>query len=81
MPKDRNVLPVKHIERKKALWKDIINFSKNKYLLALGLVAVGLLGIVIPIIPGLFLIFLAIALFKKGWMAKFRKRFRLWKFK
>ena len=81
MYKDKNLLPVKYKKRKKVLWEDIVDFSKNKYILALVLVIVGLLGIIIPVIPGLFLLFLAIALFKKGWMAKFRKKFRLWKLK
>jgi len=39
------------------------------------------LGIIVPVIPGIIFIILAIALFKKGWMSKIRERFRLWKMK
>lgn len=75
-------LPVKYgIYNKKALWEEIRTFSKNKIVIAITLVLVGLLGIIIPVIPGIFLFLLAIALFKKGWMTKFRKKFRLWKLK
>lgn len=60
------------------LWEDILSFSRNKYSLALTLIAVGLLGIIIPIIPGLLLFILALALVRKGWASRFRRRWRLW---
>ncbi len=59
------------------LWKDILKFNKNKATLAVILVLVGITGIIVPVIPGLLLILLAIALFKKGWMEKIRTRFGL----
>ncbi|HID39804.1 MAG TPA: hypothetical protein EYP36_09870, partial [Calditrichaeota bacterium] len=55
---------------KNPLWEDILKFRKNKLILAVILVLVGLTGIVVPIVPGLLLFIVAIALFKKGWMQK-----------
>lgn len=64
---------------KKPLWEEIRSFSKTKYFIAIALVILAVLGIIVPIIPGIIFVILAIALFKKGWMAKIRERFRLWK--
>ncbi len=61
---------------KKPLWNEILSFSKNKYITALILVLIGLLGIIIPIIPGILLFVVAIALLRKGTMQKLRRRFR-----
>lgn len=72
-----NRLPVK--KEKKPLWEDILSFSRNKYLIAIVLILVALLGLVVPIIPGLLLFLLALALLRKGWMPRLRKRWRLWK--
>ena len=58
------------------LWEDIKKFSSNKYSLALILVLIGLLGIVIPIIPGILFFLFAIALFKPGLMAKIRSKIK-----
>jgi len=68
-------------ETKKPLWEDIRRFSKTKYFLAIALIILAVLGIIVPVIPGIIFIILAIALLKKGWMAKIRTRFRLWKMK
>ncbi|MCB0281431.1 MAG: hypothetical protein H6627_06580 [Calditrichae bacterium] len=62
------------VQENRPLWEDILKFSKGKYYLAIILVLVGLLGLVVPIIPGLLLILMAIALFKTGLMAKIRKK-------
>lgn len=64
---------------KPPLWRDILTFSKGKVTLAILLILIGLSGFIIPIVPGLLLIILAIALFKKGWMEKIRSRIRLWR--
>lgn len=65
--------------KKNPLWDDILQFSKNKILLAIGLILIGLTGFIIPIIPGILLIVLAVAILRKGTMAKIRRRFRLWR--
>ncbi len=65
-----------HDSNKKPLWNEILNFSKNKYITALILVLIGLLGIIIPIIPGILLFVIAVALLRKGTMQKLRRRFR-----
>ena len=62
-------------KQKRPLWDEILSFSKNKYLLAALLVLIGLLGFVIPIIPGILLIVMAVALLRKGTMKALRKRF------
>lgn len=60
---------------KTPLWNEILRFSKNKYIIALILVLIGLMGVIVPIIPGLLLFIMAIALLKKGTMQKLRRRF------
>ena len=64
---------------RKPLWDDILAFSKNKYLLAIILILIGMLGIIIPIIPGILLFVIAVALLRKGTMSSIRQRFRLWR--
>lgn len=77
-----NNLPEKNNnDQKNPLWEDILKFSKNKYILAALLILISLTGIIIPIIPGIFLFIIAVALLRKGWMAKIRNRIRLWKIK
>jgi uncharacterized protein YqgC (DUF456 family) len=49
------------------LWHDIINFSRNKYKLAIGFIILGILGLVLPIIPGLLLLAVGIFLIKPEW--------------
>lgn len=66
---------------KKPLWEDIRKFSKSKYFIVGILLILAMLGAIIPIIPGIILFILAMALLRKGWMAKIRSRFRLWKIK
>jgi len=66
-------------EARPPLWPEILSFSRSKYSIAIVLVAVGLLGIIIPIIPGLLLFILALALTRKGWASRLRRRLRLWK--
>jgi len=61
------------------LWETIRDFSRKRPLLAGLFLVIGLLGIIIPIIPGLLFLFLAVAMFKRGWLSKFRRRFRFWK--
>ena len=68
-------------ENKKPLWEEIRKFSKTKYFIAFALILLAIVGIILPIIPGIIFIILAIALFRKGWMSKIRNRVRLWKTK
>lgn len=70
----KNNLPVKIKDKSRPLWNDILKFSRKKFSLAFILVLIGLLGIVIPVIPGFLFIFFAVALFKPGLMAKVRAR-------
>lgn len=66
-------------DERKPLWEEIRKFSKTKYFIAIALIILAGLGVIVPIIPGIIFIILAIALFKKGWMSKIRERLRLWK--
>lgn len=61
-------------EKQRPLWEDILKFSKGKYTLAFILVMFGLLGLIIPVIPGLLLLLMAVALFKPGLMTKIRRK-------
>jgi flagellar biosynthesis component FlhA len=61
------------------LWVSIRRFSRNRPFLAILFLILGIIGVVIPVIPGLLFIFLAIAMFKRGWLSKFRRYFRSWR--
>ncbi|MEJ2056030.1 MAG: hypothetical protein P8X42_19115 [Calditrichaceae bacterium] len=67
--------------KKKPLWEDIRKFSKGKYFIVAVLLILAILGAIIPVIPGIAFLILAIAFMKKGWMSRIRARFRLWKIK
>ena len=73
---EKKNLPTPYTQKSIPLWEDIKKFSSNKYSLALILVLIGLLGIVIPIIPGILFFLFAIALFKPGLMAKIRSKIK-----
>lgn len=60
----------------KMLWPEILRFSRTKYGLAMMLLIVGLLGLALPVIPGLLLILLAIALLRPGLAERMRRRFK-----
>jgi uncharacterized protein YqgC (DUF456 family) len=66
---------------KRPLWETILPFTKKKYILIPLLILLSLLGVVVPIIPGIVLFILAVMLMRKGTAAKLRKKIRLWKFK
>lgn len=70
----KNNLPIPTNRRSNPLWEDIRKFSRKKLSWAIVLVFFGLLGIFIPVIPGLLLILLAVALFKPGLMVKIRAK-------
>ena len=53
---------------KKPLWEEIVDFTKSKNKLAVALIALGLIGLVLPILPGLLLIAVGIYLLKPEWV-------------
>ena len=63
-------------EEKKPLWEEIVDFTKSKNKLAVALIALGLLGLVLPILPGLLLIFVGIYLLKPEWVEKLKELFK-----
>jgi uncharacterized membrane protein YbaN (DUF454 family) len=63
------------MENKKPLWHEIIKFSKNKSKIAVGFIVLGLLGLVLPIIPGILLLLIGLFILKPEWYEKFKRRF------
>jgi len=76
--KNENNLPKKIEQSRDVLWEEIQRFSSKKYYWAALLIFVGLLGLVVPVIPGLLLIAFAVALLKPGLMAKLRRKAKKW---
>lgn len=63
-------------EEKKPLWEEIVNFTKSKNKLAVSLIAIGVLGLLLPVIPGLLLIAVGIYLLKPEWADKVKELFK-----
>jgi uncharacterized protein YqgC (DUF456 family) len=57
------------------LWADILRFSKHKYKFASALIIIGVIGLVIPVIPGILLILGAVFLIKPEWYHKVKNFF------
>jgi hypothetical protein len=57
------------------LWQDIIRFSRRKYFFVFVLIILGLVGLVIPVIPGLLLILGAVFIIKPEWYQQIKKLF------
>ncbi len=57
------------------LWQDIIEFSRNRTKLAISFIAVGILGLILPVIPGILLLGMGVFLIKPDWYSPFRKWF------
>ncbi len=72
--KDNN----REFPEKKPLWEEIARFTKKKFLIAGLLLVIGLVGFVIPVIPGVLLILFAVALLKPGLMKKIRAKLKKW---
>ncbi len=63
-------------EEKKPLWEEIVDFTKSKNKLAAVLIGIGVLGLILPIIPGLLLIAVGIYLLKPEWADKVKELFK-----
>jgi uncharacterized protein YqgC (DUF456 family) len=62
------------------LWQDIIRFSRDKYKFASVLIILGIIGLVIPVIPGVILILGAVFLIRPQLYDKFKNFFNIkWK--
>ena len=55
------------------LWCDIMKFSQNKSKFAIGLIVLGFLGLILPILPGILPLALGIYLLKPKWYNFFRR--------
>ncbi len=60
----------------KPLWEEIVDFTKSKNKLAVVLIGLGILGLVLPIIPGILLIAVGVYLLKPEWIEKVKEQFR-----
>ena len=63
-------------EEKKPLWEEIVDFTKSKNKLAVALIALGVVGLVLPILPGILLILVGIYLLKPEWVEKIKEQFK-----
>ncbi len=61
---------------KKPLWEEIVDFTKSKNKLAIILIALGLLGLALPVLPGLLLIAVGIYILKPEWVEKVKEKFK-----
>jgi uncharacterized membrane protein YbaN (DUF454 family) len=57
------------------LWHDIIKFSRNKNKLAIGFIVLGILGLILPMIPGILFLGVGIFIIKPEWYESFRRWF------
>jgi preprotein translocase subunit Sss1 len=60
---------------KKPLWQEILNFSSHKYRTGIILIFIGLLGLVLPVIPGIVLIGLGLIFLKPDWYDRLKNKF------
>jgi hypothetical protein len=64
------------MEDKKPLWEEIVEFTKSKNKLAIAFIALGSVGLILPIIPGLLLVAVGIYLLKPEWADKIKELFK-----
>ena len=63
------------MENKKPLWEEIKNFSRHKYKWAVLLIVLGVLGLALPVIPGILLLAIGLYILKPEWYDKLKKKF------
>jgi len=63
-------------DEKKPLWEEIVDFTKSKNKLAVVLIGIGVLGLILPIIPGLLLIAVGVYLLKPEWAEAVKEMFK-----
>jgi hypothetical protein len=66
-----------NMEKRKALWLDIAQFSKRKYKIAVLFILLGLAGLVLPVIPGFLLLGVGIFILKPEWFETVRRKLNL----
>jgi len=57
------------------LWQDILQFSRQKTRIAVGFILLGILGLILPIIPGILLLSIGVFLIKPECYESFKKWF------
>lgn len=66
------------MSKRSSLYKEMKNFQKEKKFYIFLLIGVGLLGLIFPVIPGLFLIGIGVALISPRHGEKMLNRFKKW---
>ena len=74
---DRRIKKAALMGAKKPLWQDIQVFTRQKFRIASALLLIGLAGLVLPVIPGLLLIAIALFILKPEWSHKLSKKIRV----
>jgi uncharacterized protein YqgC (DUF456 family) len=64
------------VEKKKPLWEDIIAYTSSKNKLGLGLILLGLIGLILPLIPGILLVALGVLILKPEWYEVLKKKLK-----
>ena len=64
------------MENKKPLWEDIIAFTRSKNKVGVGLIILGLMGLLLPIIPGILLVVAGIIILKPEWYERLKKKIK-----
>ena len=64
--------------KKKSLTEEIKQFQKERKWYGTALLSVGMLGLVLPVIPGLFLIALGVALISPKYGNELLEKFKTW---
>jgi len=63
-------------QKQEPLWHDILQFSRNKSKMAIGFISLGVVGLVLPVIPGFALLAAGVFLLKPEWYDYLKKKFR-----
>ena len=64
-----------NMHSKKPLWREIKKFSAQKVWFAVLFLILGLFGLVLPVIPGILLLAVAVFLIKPEWYERLKRRF------
>ena len=64
------------MQEKKPLWEEILNFSKHKYKIGGVLIFLGVIGLALPILPGILLLAVGIMLVKPEWFEKLKSKIK-----
>ena len=61
---------------KKPLWQDILSYTRSKNKIAVALIIIGVLGLALPVLPGVLLIVIGLLILKPEWADKLKQKLR-----